>query len=806
MFFDNLEEQSVSTTELAKFADCGVLTDLEQRRLKMAIKDTGIPGLTQSVVKAPAKKAAVAPQAPAHTPTQTPKKAEAPKSAPAPRRAVEVQAEKPAEKTVASKKPSEGFVKFIHLFMTLGMLAGIAGAFLYHRYNAVVSNPSFPKLDELLNQQVEVTTELFDNTSKKLIGEIFQTRRTKVRLKDVSPVLIAALIAAEDARFREHHGVDWVGTAKAFGRKAFHPKAPMAGASTLTQQVIKNLLWLKRGITPRNLDAKIEEAVLALELEKKLSKDEILELYLNTLYLGQNRYGVEAAARNYFGKNSAQITLGEAALLVSLAKGANKYTRFTTTAGKDRRQEALAFWKQRQKYVLGRMVLLGKANADEAKAAADAPIQLTQNTGIDLGIGDEFVDAVQKELVTRYGERLFRTQLKVTTTADWSMQNAAKQAVEEGTKTLDHLNGGNPRPQAAQMTIDENGNVLAMVGGWGYRRGRSLNRATQTERQAGSLFKTLLWLAGFESGKVNLDSQFVDQEVTIPAPQAGAGAWTPHDHHEATGEQIDLGLALAKSLNRVAGQLVYALRTDDNPLAGVDATIGVAKRLGVNAKLGRNYAMVLGTSSVKLSEMALAYNTISNGGKRASNLRFILSIQEGNAEAKQEPFKAPEQAVKAEAAHMTNVALQRVTTEGTGVRAGRELKRPIAGKTGTTQEAKDGWFCGSISIKDDVFTTCTWVGYDNNQSLGKVQVGSERGKDFEGSSTALRQIWVPFAKAVFQGKPVEEFKMPTDEVDTTAAAQPATEEAAPTTEQPTDNTPATPETEEEKLEPVPVPF
>jgi penicillin-binding protein 1A len=297
----------------------------------------------------------------------------------------------------------------------------------------------------------------------------------------------------------------------------------------------------------------------------------------------------------------------------------------------------------------------------------------------------------------------------------------------------------------------------------------------------------------------------VAQEVTIPAPQPGAGAWTPHDHHEATGEQIDLGLALAKSLNRVAGQLVYALRTDDNPLAGVDATIEVAKRLGVNAKLGRNYAMVLGTSSVKLSEMALAYNTISNGGKKP-NLRFILSIQEGNGEAKKEPFKAPEQAVKAEAAHMTNVALQRVTTEGTGVRAGRELKRPIAGKTGTTQEAKDGWFCGSISIKDDVFTTCTWVGYDNNQSLGKVQVGSERGKDFEGSSTALRQIWIPFAKAVFQGKPVEEFKMPTDEVDTTVAAQPATEEAAPNAEQPTAETPATSETEEEKLEPLPVLF
>jgi penicillin-binding protein 1A len=706
----------------------------------------------------------------------------------------------PATKQAATptKKKMSGILVAV---MAMGMLMVITtisgGAFLVHQ---VVSNPSFPKLDNLLNQPVQVSTEVYDNTGTHLIGEIFQTRRTKVQLKDVSPQLIAALIAAEDANYNLHHGVDWWGTVKGLVRHPGHP----TGGSTITQQVVKNLLWMNRGITPRDYRAKIEEWALAMELEKRMSKNAILELYVNTIYLGQNRYGVEAAARNYFGKNAAEISLGEAALLVALPKGPNTYTHWTNPAGK---AKALAKWKTRQLYVLERMKKHRKATAAEAKAAADAPIQLAENAGIDLGIGDEFVDVVQKELVTRYGERLFRTQLKVTTTADWRMQNAAKQAVEEGTKTLDHLNGENPRPQAAQMTIDENGNVLAMVGGWGYRRGRSLNRATQTERQAGSLFKTLLWLAGFESGKVKLDSQFVDQETTIPAPEAGAGDWTPHDHHEATGEQIDLGLALAKSLNRVAGQLVYALRTENNPLAGVDLTIDVARRIGVTAKLGRNYAMVLGTSSVKLSEMTMAYNTISNSGKRP-NLRFILSIQEGNAEAKQEPFKAPEQAVKGEAAHMTNVALQRVTTEGTGVRAGRELKRPIAGKTGTTQEAKDGWFCGSLTADQHVFTTCTWVGYDNNASLGKVQVGPERGKDFEGSSTALRQIWIPFAKAVFQGKPVEEFRMPTDEVDTTAAAaQPVAEEAAPTTEQPTAETPATPETEEEKPEQqLPFPF
>jgi len=716
-----------------------------------------------------------------------------------PRRPIVVVEENPTEEARPEKNGEGwGWTVWVALMVLLGGLVG--GGYIYHRYQAVVESPNFPKLEELLNQQFEVTTEVYDNTGTHLLGEIFQTRRTKVQLKDVSPNLIVALIAAEDANFREHHGVDWVGMAKAIGRKARHPNAPMAGASTLTQQVIKNLLWLKRGITARNLDAKIEEAALALELEKKLSKDQILELYLNTIYLGQNRYGVEAAARNYFGKNSAQISLGEAALLVALPKGPNTYTHWSNPAGK---VKALAKWKTRQLYVLGRMMKLGKATASEAKIAADAPIQLAQNTGNNLAIGDEFVDAVQKELVARYGERLSRTQLKIITTADWDMQNAAKKALEEGTKTLDHLNGENSRPQAAQMTIDENGNVLSMVGGWGYRRGRSLNRTTQTERQAGSLFKTLLWLAAFESGKANLDSQFVDQETTIPAPQAGAGDWTPHDHHEATGEQIDLGLALAKSLNRVAGQLVYALRTDENPLAGVDLTIEVAKRLGVTAKLGRNYAMVLGTSSVKVSEMALVYNTISNGGKRP-NLRFILSIQEGNGETKPEPFKAPEQAVSSQAAHMTNVALQRVTAEGTGVRAGRELKRPIAGKTGTTQDAKDGWFCGSISTEGShVFTTCTWVGYDNNASLGQVQVGAERGKDFEGSSTALRQIWIPFAKAVFQGKPVAEFQMPTDEVDPTTAAQPTPEEAAPAAEIPAiqEN-----DEEEEKAPEIIVPF
>lgn len=656
------------------------------------------------------------------------------------------------------------------------MVAGVGAVFYgFQRYQSVVNSPTFPKLNELLAMQLEVSTQVYDNTGEHLLGEIFQTRRTPVALKEISPRFIDALISAEDAGFYSHHGVDSMGMVKAIARKVRHPYTPMAGASTLTQQTIKNRLWLKeveeegKIVSKRTLDKKIEEIALARQLEGMKSKDEILTDYANTIYLGQNRYGVEAACQNYFGHSAKEMTLAEATLLAALPKGPNTYTHWRNPDGK---VKALAKWKMRQLYVLRRMVELGKATAEEAKAAAETPIKLVENNGTEASIGDEFVDVVRKELEARYGEKLFRTPLKVVTTADWQIQQAAKQAVEVGTKALDELNGQNPRPQSAQMTIDENGNVLAMVGGVGYRKGRDLNRTVQAKRQAGSLFKTLLWLTAMEQG-YNLNSTFVDQETTIPAPQAGAGDWTPRNSHhsETDGQPVDLGFALAKSLNTVAGQLIYALGTPENPLAGVDATIHVVRRLGVKAKLGRNYAMVLGTSDVCVSDMTRIYNTISNGGKRVE-LRYILSVQEGNREATPEPFKAPEQAVKPLAAHLTNLALQKVTTEGTGARAGRELKRPIAGKTGTTQEAKDGWFCGSIQANGHVFTTCTWVGNDDNSTLGKVQVGPERGKDFEGSSTALGQIWIPFMKAAFNGTPIEEFRIPNEE---TVVAQPVEE-------------------------------
>lgn len=729
---------------------------------------------------------------PVQKPVPAPRKrqaAEEPK-APAPRR------ERAAKKVAPTTESPSKFWRLVKIAVVLGVIgAAVPMAYLYRRYQAVVESPNFPKLDELLAMQLEVSTQVYDNTGTHLLGEIFQTRRTPVALKDVSPKFIAALKAAEDANFEQHDGVDWMGIAKAIARKVIRRNAPLAGASTLTQQDVKNRLWIKEGVKPRTLDKKLEEVALAMELERKKSKDEILEDYINTIYLGQLRYGVEAACQNYFGHPAKEMTLAEAALLAALPKGPATYTHWMSPEGK---KKALGKWKTRQLYVLNRMVKLGKVTTEEARTAVETPIKLAEGNGTEAGIGDEFVDVVRKELERRYGDKFFRTPLKVITTADWQMQQAAKRAVETGTAALDGLNGANPRPQSAQMTIDENGNVLAMVGGYGYRKGRDLNRAMQAERQTGSLFKTVLWLAAFESGKYNLDSTFVDQEATIPAPQAGAGDWTPRNSHtsETDGQPVTLAYALAKSLNTVAGQLVYELRTETNPLAGVDATIDVVRRLGVTAKLGRNYAMVLGTSSVRISDMTRAYNAISNGGKRPE-LRFILSVQEGNQTVTPEPFKAPEQAVKPSAAYLTNQALLRVTTEGTGVRAGRELKRPIAGKTGTTQESKDGWFCGSVSSSGHVFTTCTWVGNDDNSSLGKIQVGADRGKDFEGSNTALRHIWIPFVKAAFDGAPIEEFKVPVEEA---VVAKPVEEAAETAEEQPAEETPEVPETEDEKGE------
>lgn len=660
-----------------------------------------------------------------------------------------------------------------------------------------------PKLEEVLAVKFEVTTEVYDQSGKHLIGEIAQIRRTIVPLNKISKNIQDALISAEDARFYAHNGVDYQGMAAAIYRRAKGGR--LTGASTLTQQTIKNLLeLLRKKKSERDLDAKIEEALFAQELTIRMKKEEVLELYLNTVFFGNNRYGVEAAMQYYFGHSAEQASLSEAALLVSLVKGANNYVGGRTEKEKVEHHKK---WETRRAYVLGRMVANHVINQAQADEAAKEPIILVEGTGEKPGIYDEFIDLVEEQLKVEYGDQLLKAGVKVVTTCDYEAQRKAKEAMKGGLEQIDVMNGDekdkddkeiHPRPEGAKVMIDETGAMRVLVGGYGYRRGNR-NRAILARRQPGSLFKTFLYAAAFDSGLYTPDSMLLDAEITLPAPEAGAKDWTPHNSHESetNGQEVTAAYGLAKSLNTVAAQLLFKMRTEQNKLAGIDAMIAITRDLGVKSHIGRNDAQILGVTSAQVLEMAIAYNTMSNGGKRPTPY-VIQKIVNG----KERTIKAPEQAIKPRTAQLTHEALLKVTEEGTGARAHRELKRKVAGKTGTTQEAKDAWFCGSVQSDGHTYTDCTWVGYDNNTSLGKIVKGKGAGHDFDGASAALGCIWIPFMKAFLNDKPVEEFPQVAEAVQVTAKpAVEATEEPATTLDNAEQPAQPTEETQTEETNP-----
>ncbi len=478
------------------------------------------------------------------------------------------------------------------------------------------------------------------------------------------------------------------------------------GGSTITQQLAKNLF-----LTPdRTLTRKIQEAMLALWLEHKFSKEELLEIYLNRVYLGAGTYGVDAAAHRYFDKSARQVTLYEAAVIAGLLKAP---TRFSPARDPDQAEKRTA-------QVLANMVDAGYLTAAQAAAAEQQKAQLALAGRVHPG-NRYFADWIY-ELANAYVSADGR-DLVVRTTLDARMQAAAEAAVAA---TLDKNGEKAEVEQAALVAMSPNGAVRAMVGGRDYADSQ-FNRATQALRQPGSAFKPFVYLAALEHG-MSPDDHFTDQPIRI-------GNWTPHNYENKYRGDVTAAEALADSINTVAAQVLER--------AGIDNVIATAHRLGITSDLGHDASLALGTSEVTLLDLTSAYCAFASGG-RAALPYGITDIRDRNGTVLyKRQGDGGGQVIAPDLAAEMNAMLAGVIAHGTGKAA--QLDRPVAGKTGTTQDSHDAWFVGySADLVAGV-----WLGNDDNAAMNRVTGG-----------TLPARTWHAFMAQATQGMPVRPLPMP----------------------------------------------
>ena len=512
-----------------------------------------------------------------------------------------------------------------------------------------------------------------------LIANRGATGGEAVALKDMSPFIPQAVVAIEDRRFYGHFGVDPIGLARAFVQNIVQGRVTQGG-STLTQQLAKNL-FLK---PERTLERKVQEVMLALWLESQHSKDEILAMYLNRVYFGSGSYGVEAASRRYFGVSARDVSLSQAALLAGLLKAPSRLSPARDPkAAEDRAQVVLA--AMHDQGVIADKQLATAISAPSAQAAS-------YWTGSENYVADRVMD----ELPNLIGD--VASDVVVETTIDQTLQHFAELSI----RTLIDENGAKNRvSQGALVSIDNSGAIRAVVGGHDYAKSQ-FDRASEARRQPGSAFKPFVYQAALEAG-LRPDTIRNDAPVAI-------GKWKPENYEGKYYGRVTLTDALAKSMNSVAAQLARDV--------GVNKVIEVAHRMGIQSKLDRNASIALGTSDVTPLELTAAYVPYANGGFKA-DLHFISRITTTAGEVLY-AFRATDtpRVVRADIVGMMNSMMSRTIETGTGKRAA--FNWPAAGKTGTTQNARDAWFVGYTAN----LTTGVWFGNDNGAPMKNATGGS----------------------------------------------------------------------------------
>ncbi|GFK94972.1 Penicillin-binding protein 1A [Fundidesulfovibrio magnetotacticus] len=711
------------------------------------------------------------------------------------------------------------FILFFVLFMALcvvGAGVGLVGVYFW----AASDLPGFKNLTEY-RPPVVTTVTTHDG---KVLGNLFAEKRFLASLSEMPPFLPKAFLAAEDSSFYQHEGVDPVAIFRAFV-KNLQAGTSRQGGSTITQQIIKRLL-----LTPeRSFKRKIKEAILAYRLERYLTKDEILTIYLNQIFFGSRAYGVESAARTFFGVHVKDLTLAQAAVLAGLPPAPSRYNPYKDPDAA----------KVRQKYVLGRMLELGWISQADHDKAVREPLVYKAMEEQSWGVGAYYLEEVRRWLVDHYGEdTVYTGGLKVVTGCDLFHQEQAEKALRgalvasskrrgwrgpveslppnqwndflaqdvnmdqfkagawakalvteasprgltvrfgKSTGTIDAKFLGwtrnkGPRPgdvvfvslapedprnkgkapsktapragedlilqqepdvQGGMVSMDpKSGAVLAVVGGFSFEKSQ-FNRATQALRQCGSTFKPIVYSAAIDEGMTPatrvMDSPFIYEDPVTHK------IWKPENYEGGFQGEMSLRSALAKSRNLVTIRVAQQI--------GIQKVIQRAKDMGIESELGPYLPISLGAGAVHLINLCQAYTAFANGGESVKP-RFVLSVTgpDGQELYKSEPERR--QSMSPQTAFIMDAMLREVVRAGTAGKA-TVIGKPIAGKTGTTNDEQDAWFIGFTPY----LLTGVYLGFDQVQSMGKGETGG----------TAALPAFIEYRMAVEPFYPTEEFPQP----------------------------------------------
>ena len=559
--------------------------------------------------------------------------------------------------------------------------------------------------------------------------------RVPIAIDDVPENLVNAIIAMEDRSFFDHEGISFRGIARA-ALADIRNRDLQAGGSTLTQQLVKNLYLHPE----RTFRRKATEAVMAVILEAQYSKEEILEAYLNEIYLGQNGsvqiVGVEQASQTFFGKSASNLTLAEAATLGGVIRSPNVYSP-------PRHPERAV---ERRNVALDVMHSLGMIDEEAQSAARSEPMTVNQYPRA-IRSAPYFVDLVLKELRETYPETQLTTEgLRIFTSLDTMMQRSAEKALDEGIEKLHfnfaHLKKREARPEGVILTIQPGtGYVKALVGGRQYSRSQ-FNRAYQARRQPGSLFKPFVYIAAMDPDRG--EDAFTAATILSDSPitvETGKDRWQPRNYDGEFHGSVSLRTALVKSYN------IPAVRAAID--AGMKNVIEMATRIGVESRLEPYPSISLGSFEVTPLEIAFAYSVFANEGVKAEPVT-ILSVTNREGRLLESRVVEMKRVAPPSVCYVMNDILEDVIDEGTGIRVRRNgVTRPFAGKTGTTNDYRDAWFVG-YSPK---ILTLVWIGFDDNTSLGLS------------GGTAAAPIWADHMKRIEGLVPVAEFRRPGDVVD-----------------------------------------
>ena len=599
------------------------------------------------------------------------------------------------------------------LISLFALLAAVAGLLL-----PILGQ--LPDVDSIDTYIPSETTLIFSSDGKVLARLHREENRQVVPLSHISQHLQKAVIATEDPNFYRHHGLDFHGILRATVKNIIYGRI-VEGGSSITQQLARNLFLTRR----KTIARKFAELVLALQIERFYTKEEILELYLNQVYFGHNAYGVESAANLYYGKGAADLDLAESAILAGLIRGPELYSPYRNYKGA----------KARQLYVLNKLLEMNWVDERDAKLAAIEELEFSpSNLRRYSEVAPYFISHILQELLSTYGEEtVYHGGLRVYTTLDTAYQAEAEEVI---TKFVTLEGEQFKFTQAALVSIDpRTGYIKAMVGGVDYYESK-FNRATQAKRQPGSAFKPFVYTAAMEQG-ISPAAVLVDAPTTFdvfPNEWNPEGTWEPKNFDEKFRGEVTLRYALEKSLNIPAVKLLERV--------GIHTAINTAKRMGIKSHIEPGLAIPLGVSEVSLLELTSAYGVFANSGIRVEPVA-VTRIENRDGVTL---FK---HTIKEKKALDTNIAavmvdlMSGVLKRGTGVRG--QITRPAAAKTGTTEEFRDAWFIGFVPQ----LVTGVWVGNDDNTSMDGVA-----------EVAVCPRIWKEFNKTVLENEPVLSFPAP----------------------------------------------